>query len=87
MADIIAHYGGGGTPKPGEERCATVSYTCGACGRHVSPWCERCRHCGERFDGVDVAGGDRLTEIERIEMTGNRGRYGTDWVFVDEGGR
>ncbi len=49
MADIIAHYGGGGKPKPGEHRCATVSYTCSECGKHVSPCAEACRHCGAPF--------------------------------------
>lgn len=54
MADIVAHYGGSGRPEPGDERRVTVSYTCGACGLHVSPGCEWCRHCGERFDGVGL---------------------------------
>ena len=41
MADVIAHYGGGCRPGPGESRCVTVSYTCGACDRHVSLGCFR----------------------------------------------
>lgn len=65
MTDIIAHYGGGGRPEPGENRCATVSFTCGACGRHVSPGCERCRHCGEMFDGVDYDGTTEMREVIR----------------------
>lgn len=57
MAMVVRHYGGGGRPRPGECRCATVSFTCEACGLHIGSDETACKHCGAALEGtVDFDG-------------------------------
>ena len=56
---VFEHYGGGGKPKPEEQRRATVSFTCSQCDGHVSPDDRKCKHCGEPFCGFAVFDKDK----------------------------
>lgn len=51
MARRVLVYGGGGRPRPGDGRQATVSCVCEACGRHIDFYDECCRHCGVLLSG------------------------------------
>lgn len=51
MTLIVYCYGGGGKPKPGDNRCVTVSCICENCRRHINPWETSCKHCREQFTG------------------------------------
>lgn len=70
MARRVICYGGG-RPRPGDERRATVSCVCEACRGHIDFYDEYCRHCGAL-----LAGSVDREDLEAEEARAKESRYG-----------